>query len=103
MVPHRVCSRRRRIAGNHHKNRTDRRTTMTAIQGWHNNVWGDVGSALYDVPGAELVTAGEQLRELAHANPGRTGDLFAAFVSMIDTELAWRAQAMAMAIAMAGE
>jgi hypothetical protein len=65
------------------------------MQGWHNNAWGHVGTALYDVPGAELATAGEQLRELARANPGRTGDLYTAFASMIDTELAWRTQAMA--------
>lgn len=63
---------------------------MTTVQGWHNSAWGDVGNALYDVPDTELVAAGGQLRELARANPGRTGVLLAAFAAMIDTELEWR-------------
>lgn len=65
----------------------------TTAQGWHNNVWGDVGTALYDMPGTELAAVAGQLRELARISPGRAGDLFTAFASMVDTELSWRNKA----------
>jgi hypothetical protein len=36
-----------------------------------NNAWGDVGTALYDMPDAELHAIEDTLHGLAHGQPGR--------------------------------
>jgi len=37
------------------------------------NAWGEVGSALWDVPDTELAALAARLRDLAAAEPGRNG------------------------------
>jgi hypothetical protein len=58
------------------------------------NAWGDVGTALYDVPDTELTALAAQLRDLAAAEPGRAANVFTAFAAMVETERQWREDQM---------
>jgi hypothetical protein len=55
---------------------------MTVI----NTAWGEVGSALWEVPDTELAALETRLLALADEEPGRIGDAFRAFASMVTTE-----------------
>jgi hypothetical protein len=52
--------------------------------------WGDVGSALYDVPDTELRELEATLRSLAISEPGRTAQVFTAFADMVRAERSMR-------------
>jgi hypothetical protein len=59
-----------------------------------NNAWGDVGATLYDVPDAELPAIEDALHGLAHADPGRAGQVFTALAGMVRTEREMREDEM---------
>jgi hypothetical protein len=54
--------------------------------------WGELGRALYDMPGTELPELASQLDSLAHSAPGRAGVALHAFAGLVRAEQRHREQ-----------
>jgi hypothetical protein len=66
------------------------------------DAWGEVGNALYEVPGVELTVLAARLRGLAAADPGRAANVLDAFAQIVETERDWRSREATRAFAASG-